>query len=273
MSDLPDLDTSSVGYVAFWNFIDQGGAGEIDPTEVTSDGGVQSYTTYDNGVEGVYAAGTRDCTFRVKQDGWMIAYFDRKAEEQQYGSKNENLPTGTYSIVANWDDGSAGASSGDNNALERVINSLYNQLSNKNTATYSAADVGLYNYEVGGTTTTILTDQQDSPGNDDQVRSATPTFQYTSETSLGYAFALGALDFHSGDGSVAGEVTWGSGPVQLCPAHSSSGGTHFDYRGTVDLIANNEIPNANTEYSGYHDVSSYYSNDVSSKLSVVTIWA
>lgn len=52
MANLPDLNKSDIGIVAYWNGIDNTAASDISPAEVLTEGTIQSYSQYDNGVEG-----------------------------------------------------------------------------------------------------------------------------------------------------------------------------------------------------------------------------
>lgn len=157
MSDLPDLDTDSIGFIAYYNIVEQGGLDvEFDISEILDSPNVVSNTLYDNGVEGTYS-GYNGTTihFRGKQDGWIVAWF-----AQNYGSHEDTMLTdavnGFWDLARNWDtaDGTGGLT---NNSLERCINDLQSQLTDSAGISYAATDVGLYNYEYPGASTTTIT--------------------------------------------------------------------------------------------------------------------
>lgn len=111
MAELPDIDTSNVSHIAYFNAIDDGGVTTIDPEEVTSAPGIQDYTLYDNGLEGTFnlqetyddislADSTvfPEATFRVKSDGWMVVYLD------QYANFNRLVTGGDSRRWRRWSD-------------------------------------------------------------------------------------------------------------------------------------------------------------------------
>jgi hypothetical protein len=147
MSTLPDLSTQDPGLVAFWNAIEQSTVDSIDPSEVTSDGNVQSQTIYDNGIEGEYATANpnSNCHYRVKTDGWIIAYLDT-VDNAEYGANTNNVH-GQFDFI----DGvnQTGNFATNENTLERAIKSLASQLSNWSTIDnyYNKTDVGVYSFD------------------------------------------------------------------------------------------------------------------------------
>lgn len=140
---LPGLDTSNIGFIAFWNHLDNG-ASDIDPSETT--GELSSVTEYSNGVQGERSVNfnrlaNRTVRCRVKSDGWIIAWIDRTDADFTGGSGQH----GQHDIVYDWTQ-EFNYNTLDQNILERQINVLYNALSNSGQATYNPSDVALYNY-------------------------------------------------------------------------------------------------------------------------------
>jgi hypothetical protein len=228
MADLPDIDTSTVGFIAYWNALDHG-VNDIDPSEVTSDSDIVSYTIYDNGLEGTYRPSymdaSRDFTFRVKEDGWFITYLDRRNEFGQSTTKAD--------VEGYWDlphDATDEYSPSDiqQNTLERAIYNLHRELSNSGSITYSNADVGLYNYEFSTSTTVTLFSYADSNSSTNNLG-----ITYTSDTTRNW------------------HVAWGSG--RTARTASWEGTTVLDSNnsyGALDILANALMPNSGTEYTG-----------------------
>lgn len=143
MAELPDINTSEVSFIAFWNAIDSGGVSSIEPEDALTDGSIQNYTLYDNGWEGDYSLENgRTAKVRIKSDGWLVAYLDRTEYYDQSASRPDvngpwdafewNVSGDTFDIT--------------NNSLERAIASLQGQLSNSGDIGYVSGDVGLYDY-------------------------------------------------------------------------------------------------------------------------------
>jgi len=268
MSDLPDLDTSQVSYVAYWNAIDQGGAGQIDPSEVTSASWITSTTLYDNGVGGQakLPAGDRAAGFRVKTDGWFVAYITRA---ETFSQQNGSPPAGHYDVVHDWTDSTSQSDFGGQNSLERLINQLYRELSNSGTITYNTGDVGLYNYQISATTSTYL--EWQFQGSDFGSKSATPSFQYTNDTTIQYAAAIGAGYVDSNSFDKHSRVYWpDSNGTKVMEAQDSNNNEEYGY-GSLDLVAQNEIPNAGTEYGGEIDMNAD-PGDAQNLFGVLLMW-
>jgi len=152
MADLPDIDTSSVSYIAYFNAVTQGGASSISPSDVLSSGSITSSTTYDNGIEGELSPQTSafrsTIQFRVKSDGWIVAYIDRRLNLDQVTGTQAN-------VIGPWDVLGEGADTSDspnvynanNTELAYVIEHLISQLSNSGSVTYTRGDEALFNYE------------------------------------------------------------------------------------------------------------------------------
>ena len=97
MATLPDLDPANLRHIAFYNYKEEQGLDDSgwSPSDFTAPGRVEEFTLYDNGVEGSYLIGEafRDregkggpnvyINYRVKDDGWIIAYVDNN--DDYYG--------------------------------------------------------------------------------------------------------------------------------------------------------------------------------------------
>lgn len=242
MSTLPDLDPGGVSFLAYWNAIDQGGVSSIEPAEVTSAGIVNETTLYDNGVTGTFSiseTGTPEGRFRVKNDGWFVAYVDRSATyDTQVQEPNIDAIRGPWDIINGWTNISESTAPppGDlqNDNLERTINALYSQLPNAGSITYNVSDVGLYNYEYpDATTITHL-----SASTNDNVSAG---FTYTSGTDRKWQAAVANIWGNNVD--AGGSVSAPSGLTIV------SAGTSEKYYGVIDVLAQNEAPNAGQEYT------------------------
>lgn len=261
MADLPDLNTSDIGYIAYWNAIDQGGVPSIDPSTALSDSGIVDYTLYDNGWEATYNAQHGQVTVRVKTDGWIVAYQNRSTERDEFARDVGTVQRGSWDVIRGW----AGGHQGDlvQNQLERVVQSVASNLDKWDSISYASADVGLYNYEFPGATSTLLSQSVYSTGPDD---TASPGFLYTTDTDIKYAVAVAASD---ADGN-----SWENGDaifegVTLLQFGDWDGHRFF---GTYDLLANGAIPNADTEYTASMSTKSDDTAWSRVGLSILSIW-
>jgi hypothetical protein len=270
VSDLPDIETGQVSFIAYFNAIDQGGVQSIDPEEVTSDAGIESATLYDNGVDGTYDLthvssgftndnGPVECQFRVKSDGWMVAYLDQSEEFNQnvLGNAGES---GTYppypvdSGVTGWwrlDPQWAGVGEnyqggtppdGVNHGLARTINSLRGEFSNSGSISYSASDVGLYNFQYSDATahtllTSIVENYQGGAG-------GPWGFSYTGSTTIEAAAMAGGIiaDLYDGDLEMSFENTKLVKASDITNDHPTKG------FGVINPVSRGLIPNADTTY-------------------------
>ena len=191
MANFPDLVTTDIGIIAFWNALDHWvgpGANTIDPTNCV--GIFDSYSVYDNGIEGYKALGSgRYFHARVKSDGWMVAWIDR-TDTFAYPDKaisefGEGANKGYYDILWNWFTKNVTISN-TQTTLSYLISLLYNALSNSGDFSYADADVGHYCYEYPDTSVLTLMDLK-ATGN----TSKTGNVKYTSGTTLYYAAVTG----------------------------------------------------------------------------------
>lgn len=258
MSTLPDITTSNVGYIAYWNALNHG-VGSINASDVLSDGNIQSYTLYDNGFTAQYSGITRTFTVRVKQDGWFVAYIDRT---NQYNAQASSQQNGYWDILNDWTNTGTNISTFPNNVLERSIHSLQSQLSNSGSITYNSSDVGLYNYQYTSATTST---QFGSTYNIGPTRHSNPDHYsgllYTANTNISFASSQGSASANGGSSS--------------CSFEGVTIVTNSDSPSSINLLSRGLIPNSQTEYDAKLSVST---NDntgsyAHSHPTVLTMWS
>jgi len=206
MATLPDLDTSAIGIIAFWNALDHG-VPEIDPTDVLACPNIDTYTQYDNGVQGTMHLDLHDgsdlpINFRVKGDGWFITWFPRYSVPEpdqidivEAWFTNASDPNGYYNLLWDWTDYGNNITP-QQSALERAIYTLAQYLDNWAAITYSETDVGYYSYHFSDATGIYQDSEQETgPG-----ASMDGGLSYTSDVSLYYARAC-ATTWTDGSGS------------------------------------------------------------------------
>lgn len=237
MATLPDLSTGDIGFIAYWNAIDQGGVGDIEPDEVLNSSLVNSHTIYDNGIEGDadldLSYNNDTVTFRVKEDGWMVVYMDRTNEFNQNVSNGGSV-SNWVNIISDWSESFGGGELNNpisQNRLTYVLDDLRQQFTNSGSMTYNDSDVSLYNYEYSTSTTVSLLLKQDNSN-------FTAGFSYTAGTTLNWVAATGSQS-------------------QSNPSVDFEGVTITDNvngYGVIDVLGQGLIPNSGTEYQ--HNASS-----------------
>jgi hypothetical protein len=250
VSDLPDIETGKVSFIAYFNAIDQGGVNDIDPTEVTNHSNVQSYTLYDNGVEGVYNTVTgRNCDFRVKEDGWFVAWFNRDENFNNNSYISADDVRGPWDLLNDWVDHTS-ADDITANSLERCINALKSELSNSGSVTYSASDVGLYDYRYSSAAGITALSTYHREGSENTSTQQNPGLQYTSGTTVHWAAGIGTVRADAGFSDLSeGEVDFNGTDI----AYANTGDNDYNDtkdHGGIDLISRGLIPDADTEYTG-----------------------
>lgn len=88
-----DLQTATIGMVAYWNAYDHG-ADDIDPIQYADHSTVEEYTQATNGLEGTISRRNNEFHFRIKTDGWIMVWLDIVEE---FGSN----PYGLFDTL-NW---------------------------------------------------------------------------------------------------------------------------------------------------------------------------
>lgn len=208
MATLPDIDTSNVSFIAYYNILEaQDGYDSWDPSEVASYGGVSSTTTYDNGLTGSVGipGGIRTASFRAKDDGWIAVYMTGRVEERTKTDLSQ--PKGEWDFLYNTEQTNRGAqrTSMNPDGLTRVINGMYNQttISGYADTSFSAGDVGVYNYWHKGTNVSHGSINANSTGGFDDD-SSTASWSYDSGTNIVYGAAYGWLNDGQGGGNNGG---------------------------------------------------------------------
>lgn len=199
MADLPNIDTSQVGYLAYWNIDSDGNVNldNFDPEDALSAARLDNYTTYDNGWEGeIYLnsinqnQGNWDrplAKIRVKTDGWFVCYIDRtnnfERDKEDTGGEMSNFK-GYWKLHDSFQC-EEGPVSVDKHGFAEAINHIQSEL--PNTVSWSFSDVGVYNYEhSSATNSTGMSGHGGESGNVNLV--------VASGTTVAYAAVTGTVD-------------------------------------------------------------------------------
>ncbi|MCU4926646.1 hypothetical protein OB905_11745 [Halobacteria archaeon AArc-dxtr1] len=143
--ELPDLDTDPIGWIAYWNALDDGEATEIDAPRIANEvGGLSGFNSAANGFDGEYTlsrAWSDSVTIyvRVKTDGWILAWFDN---DENFG-RDPSQPRGLPDVFGDWSDPYNEPDLVEN-GLSQVIEEIAEEIDD---AEFSHEDVGLYNYQ------------------------------------------------------------------------------------------------------------------------------
>jgi hypothetical protein len=129
MSSLPDLRTEYVAQIGYWN-ANNHGATSVSSADVLEYNSVESWVGYDNGLEGGLIEHPA-LRFRVKDDGWVLVYFD-----VTHGDVNPE------DFLTDFDAGSQPDLT--ETALSRHVDSIREHVAPD--ADFAHGDVGLYNY-------------------------------------------------------------------------------------------------------------------------------
>lgn len=279
MSTLPDIDTDAAGYLQYWNAIDQGNVSSIDPSEVTSYSNINSYTLYDNGLEGELNVTTgATATFRVKDDGWMVVYGPSESNDN-FTQDNGSPIRGRWDIINDWRDSQSGSSI-TSSAYERAINGLAQEFSNWSSMTYNASDVGIYDYDYTSASGITYLYKQHSESGTTTSYTFYPGAQYTDGTTLHYAVATGAGYCNIGSNGTQSDLDGNSNFDGVTIATSHIAGYRDDSYsdegyGSLDLLAGNHLDGSGTEHSGkVYVVPDDYAggNTASARLDILVTW-
>lgn len=231
---LPELDTSNIGLIAFWNHLDNG-ALEINPTDVENV--LTSSKRYTNGIDGTYGFGfanqpTLPVNVRVKDDGWLIAWLPQTQEEVS-GVGGNTLVTGYQNFHNDWTATDANGDSDimpSNPTLERVVKALHGALANSGGSTYNPGDVAFYDYGHPSATSITQTGYSTSDfveGSYDLTPSSDATIHHAVATSAG---ARGTATF----GSISVGDDTGSNAVAVVNAGLTPGQATTFTQGSYD---------------------------------------
>jgi len=146
---LSDLDTSGIGWIGFYNHLDNG-ASDIDPFSAKS--ALDNVTEYSNGIEGQieisdendYRAKTGTVwNVRVKSDGWVIAWLPASRPDV------ELMP---------WLQSQAYSNS--EMRLWQVVEQAHQALDTNSDVNFSRSDVSVHHYQFDGATTVDIANSQ-----------------------------------------------------------------------------------------------------------------
>jgi hypothetical protein len=261
MSNLPDLNTDDIGYIQYWNAIDQGNVSEIDPVETTSYSEVVDYTLYDNGLEGTVNLVTgATATFRVKNDGWVIVYGPSETDDTINQNVEGSEVRGRWDIINDWSDTSTTGSLVQS-SYERAINGLAQEFSNWNSMDYSSSEVGIYDYDYPDAAGITYLYQQEAKAGEDTQTILNPAAQYTDGTDVYYAICTGAAyASRAQDYSITTRfgawTSWDGATLASTGNVQSELGNDETIRlyGSLDMLAGGHFDSAGTEYSGELEV-------------------
>lgn len=234
MADLPDLDTTGVGYIAYYNVLDNTSASSIDPSEIVSEPNVNSFDAYDNGVliTSYSLSNNRQCKVRCKTDGWIAVYLDRTKKFNRQTSNLNDIRGYTDLIPFGTSNSRSATSIAGGTTLENAIDSLVDEFSNSGIINndFTINDIGLYNYEYPNATATSQQGKQNSSGTGSTI---SDSFSYKVEANTnvlwGSAFMGGEME--DSIGSSSGNIE-GFTLISI----SSSGSSQPQY-GKADLVA------------------------------------
>jgi len=262
MSVLPDLDTDSVGYIAYWNIIDDGGAvSSFTISDVLNYDGIVSSTAYDNGFTGEIELTENESSktgyFRVKSDGWFSVYIDRGISIATDESNVNNIE-GPFDF-SKWND-TRNPEKPDSitNCLSEEINNLQSEV--PEATTFSHSDVGLYNYITDATAVTLLSDKSDG-----LTGSGPWDFSYTESTNILSCYAT-----HAWEPSDNRSISSSFEGVSLIDSGGSNRST--SYYGVIDCLSNNLVSDSGVGYG--HSIPEDFtgSPDYYSSISVIINW-
>lgn len=237
MAQLPDIDTTNVSFLAYWNATNHG-VDNIAPSDVTNDSSVATVEVYGNGLQGDYTLPDGNVArYRVKEDGWFVVWMDRSEAFTTESTSLDESVYGPWSMVSAWEDDYS-PPSGSPLELDKAIESLQSQLSNSGSITLDYSDIGLYNYEYNTSTAlTVL-----GAANTD-LGATSHGLSYTSGTTINWAVGFGSANVSDGyDQEDISDATFEG--LQL--VHVVQSGEQW---GSGDLLANDLISNSGTEYT------------------------
>lgn len=172
MATLPDLPTSRVGVVAYYNLSDNGSI-SYDLQNLTELGSVGSYQQYDNGVIGTYEIdfslrSSRFLNFRAKTDGWVVVWIDDEESFYGFADANNSYNRNIIDFFGDWP-GDGINSLGNYHCID-VVGDLATAADSS--LNFSNEDVSIYSYSYPDSTNIVTFGSSDAGGD--------KTFSYTS---------------------------------------------------------------------------------------------
>ena len=284
MAVLPDLDTTNIGVIAYWNASNHG-VSSIDPREILDYNDVYTYQQYDNGIDGTlrkerynegsgenvlnYGNDTNEAgpetiylNFRIKSDGWILVWTDRTNEFGIDWFSNNTLEyTGYYDILDDWSH--IARANGNNyvilednepemlpiSSLSNKIQDLQNKLSNSGSITFTHSDVGYYCYEYPNANRMSVVTEYYGNNGDVSYPDMDGGLSYTSGVTRYYHAAIGvnASDY---DYQTRPSVDLYFNGQKLCSSRITRRVMNY---GVVDVLASGLMPNPDQ---------TYYNNDM-----------
>jgi hypothetical protein len=273
MATLPDLPTSNISLVAFWNAANNGhDLSALDETELLSAANWVDYTVYDNGVQGtfeLYPVAPQRVTVRYKSDGWVIAWVERTLTTGEFShpaytdTPDAVTATGLVNVFPAWTWDGEPMVNLPESALTQVIGEVWGQFSNHVAAEVAPADVA-YHTPVHGAATNLSMQMARWY----ESRNAMPGLSYTAATTR-YEHISAFLLWMSGvvDNADPGVTEFPAGTPHL--SHTYSGEREVR-AAVVDTLAENLMPDPGTVYS--LDVSGPVDADIKGGMYHLMMW-
>lgn len=251
MAELPDLDTTEVGILGYWNALDDG-AEEVDPTEVVDWDRLSTYGQYDNGVVGSAMGEStvvfqdeswdwREVNFRVKTDGWILAWLDRTNEfAKDLKRGDDEKPSGYYDLIYPWTYPRQDDIRLPESTLSHVISRL-GELTTPNE--HTPDEVGYYSYEYPDADQITTVTQYETELETDAELELVSGVGYADGSTRHYHAVVGSTtDGDGDDGSYGFDLSYAGEEFVSRPSD-----TYFKY-GCMDALAENLVPDDEVLY-------------------------
>lgn len=233
MADLPNLNTEQIGPIGFWNVTDHSDAETIDPSEAVKYARVESYTDYDNGIDGTLHQEFvgRTFNFRIKADGWIIIWLPRSASYTTSSSIGD--VNGYWDIIYDWTEYGTANNNLPISIITHEIDQLRQQLSVD--ATFNESDTGLYNYEFPNSTSVIVGSELETDGTNSDISGG---MSYNDYTTRHHHNVVASCYADTGEQST---VTFGGQTI-------ASAADGVESYGSTDVLADDLMPESQTVY-------------------------
>jgi hypothetical protein len=253
MAVLPDIDTSNVGLMAYYNILDETVTNDFNPVDAISAPGVLSYEQFDNGIKGKYDIGRgefRAANYRVKSDGWVVVWINRERNYVTDTRDSDKLKLLT-DLLTNPEELPITGSFNDTEGVT-VISELFNEINQETdaNASFDSNDVSWYSYEFDSATSLQILDKRVT-GAEEYSFSYPSTISNLSVSLLGYCRDQNQTN----DGGTAYVRFEGISVV-------NTGAELFDINefGAMDLLDRGLIPQSGTTYNGELDAATFDGN-------------
>jgi hypothetical protein len=170
MSDVPELDTTSISWFAYYDVVSETDATQIYPQDMTNADSVINNEQYDNGSVLTYTADQvgREITIRATKDGPVTAHMNLKENYQKLLNPSVNNPEANINGIHDlfeWNSLGNTVSLTSGCVLERAIREVLQQLRNWSSdlsSDYNASDINYHNYEYGPGNISVFSETKDS---------------------------------------------------------------------------------------------------------------